>query len=725
MTTDQKVRQLGSDATTGAVPSLGVPSFIWQYECLHGMKNMGLGVMYPAPIAWAATFNHQLTSKAATEIGDEMRAFNNQEMRRGRPPAASHCFGPHVGIVRDPRWGRLLETYGEDPRLSADMAYAFVTGLQGGPANGTSPVKVAATCKHFVGNDMENWKGFTRYNFDAKLSADDMRDTFLPPFEACVKANSLAMMCSYNGVNGAPSCVNKPLLDGTLRRDMGFKGFVLTDCTALNRIGGPRPYGFAYTNSRQEASVLALKAGTDMACHNYYETLDPDAVAKADIDRAARRVLTARVRLGHFDPANRQPWSHLKPTEMGSPEHRQTARQILAQGIVLLKNTGGSLPLKVAELGKVAVFGPFADDEQSILGNYYSYPNHGLTTPLEALRAALPPRVKVTHDKRTMYAYSPQNAAADVERCKGADACILFMGTRIKKGTDDGHGIPVKARYEPMSEGENMDRTSLLLNSNQRKLLQAFIKGGIPAKTKIVVVLVHGGPLDVSELQASPRIGAMLTAWVPGEGAAAIADVLFGTVSPSGRLPVTWYRDAYSRLPMTDTRMRASAGYPGRTHRYYKGSATLYPFGYGLSYTTFSLSAPELVSTKGAGATAYVTITNTGGTAADTSVLLFLRYLGVAAGPVGPQAPEPRASIAASGCKRGGVRTDLLQALGAYQRSALLAPGKSQRLRFWLPLDGGSASAWAGFGDPAPPCGAYALRLSADQPVAATLVLLA
>ena len=159
--------------------------------------------------------------------------------------------------------------------------------------------------------------------------------------------------------------------------------------------------------------------------------------------------------------------------------------------------------------------------------------------------------------------------------------------------------------------------------------------------------------------------------------------------------------------------------------RYYKGSATLYPFGYGLSYTTFSLSAPELVSTKGAGATAYVTITNTGGTAADTSVLLFLRYLGVAAGPVGPQAPEPRASIAASGCKRGGVRTDLLQALGAYQRSALLAPGKSQRLRFWLPLDGGSASAWAGFGDPAPPCGAYALRLSADQPVAATLVLLA
>ncbi|KAL4434180.1 hypothetical protein ABPG75_000621 [Micractinium tetrahymenae] len=747
LTPKQKIAQLQSRPGNG-IPGLGVPAFAWQEECLHGVKVGKSGVVqplaatiYPLNIAWAATFDDELAQRAASQIGDEMRAHYNRRAREGWTELAyTNCFGPHVHIVRDPRWGRLGETFGEDPMLQANMAVAHVTGLQGGDGTATY-LKASATCKHFIGNDLEGWQGATRHNIDANISAADMRDSFMPPFEACVqRARAGSIMCSYNRVNGVPSCINRELLTDTLFGKMGFDGFVVTDCTAINRMVKPPPEGpwVAEGNSRR-ASALAVKAGTSMACHVFNRLFSKD-LEQGELDEAARRVLRARVRQGHFNLVRDLPFPHLNASHLGHPSHKATARELAAKGSVLLKNEGGMLPLNPEKLTRLAVLGPYANEPGYIMGKYFGATVEPITTPLQALQAALP-HARVTYNSETALVYTTGGVAQDAEACEAADACILFLGSRMSASqrmwtelTFDKHA------YDTLAEGEGHDRTTLLLQAEQEKLWQ---KVASLTTKPLIVVLVHGGPLDVSSMVESPRVGAILSIWHPGQhGSVAVADLLLGKASPSGRTPVTWYKESYcKKLPMIDMRMRASAKYPGRTYRYWKGEEPLFPFGYGLSYARWSLSKPAVSLDAGADelsqpggadasplpvtvATAAITVRHTGGVPADTSVLLFMRYLGPAGSAAAKGAAgAPSATVAASGCTAGSARTDLVQRLVGYRRSGQLEVGGTARLSFPLQLGGGSRSSWAGFGDPAPPCGAYALSFGHDDPNSAVVVL--
>ncbi|EFN57583.1 hypothetical protein CHLNCDRAFT_34794, partial [Chlorella variabilis] len=363
------------------------------------------GTIYPINIAWAATFDDGLALRAASQVGDEMRAQYNRRARAGGPLAYSNCFGPHVHIVRDPRWGRMAETFGEDPLLQSNMAVAHVRGLQGGAGTDTY-IKTVATCKHFIGNDLEGWEGVTRHTFDANITERDLRDSFLPPFEACVReGGALAVMCSYNSLNGLPACVNKPLLTGLLRGELGFAGMVVTDCTALTRIVKPRPKGPHFAGGdKRRASALAVQAGTDMACH-LFDMLQPGDVSQRDLDAAVRRVLHNRVRQGHFNPLSELPFDHLDGSVFGRAAHRDTAREIAAKGTVLLKNAEGTLPLRPAAMKQVAVIGPFADQPTYILGKYYGATAGPITTPLQAIQDAVP-GAKVLYNNGTALQYS-------------------------------------------------------------------------------------------------------------------------------------------------------------------------------------------------------------------------------------------------------------------------------------------------------------------------------
>ncbi|KAL4443344.1 hypothetical protein ABPG75_011081 [Micractinium tetrahymenae] len=730
----QKVAMLQTDPF-GGFPELAVPDVIWQAECSHGVKLGGAGeavdtesgnggTIYPQNLAQAAAFDDALIRRMAAEIAAEMRAMHNMRVAGGQPAIFTHCLSPHVAIVRDPRWGRLSETWGEDPLLQTRLAVAFVRGLQGGAR--PQRVAVGATCKHFLGHDIESFEGHTCWNWDFRPDPRDLRDTFLPHFQACV-AEAQAVMCAFNAVNGTPSCASEPLLTGLLRGQLGFDGFVVTDNRVLVTSTTEPPTGLGFAGGNlQNASMLMVQSGVDMFMKTS-ERLVPADLAPAELDAAAGRLLMARMRQGHFDPPESLPWAGLNTSVIGRPQHAATGRELTVKGSVLLKNAGGTLPLDPARLNKLAVIGPFSDTAEYLLGRNYGASAGPIITPLAALRAALP-GAEVSFNPATAYVYSEANAEADAQACEAADACVLFLGSRLSRAgpksleTDD--ELPENS-YLTYMEGEGMDRESLLLQAQQTKLWQALAAA---TSKPLVVVLVHGGPLDISDMLASPRVGAILSAWIPGQhGALGIADLLLGKAVPSGRTPLTWYRDSYVQTPllaMTDLRMRASGDYPGRTYRYWKGEAgmVLFPFGHGLSYVNFTLANASVAAGANGTATAAVTVTHAGGSLpADTAVLLFLSYLGPTADAAA--AALPQAVIQASGCAADADSTDLVQRLAGYSRTAELAPGGAQQLEFGLQLGGGSSSSWAGFGDPEPPCGVYGLRFLQDQPLAAVVSL--
>ncbi|PSC75758.1 putative beta-D-xylosidase 7 [Micractinium conductrix] len=566
----QKVGQLQSRPGNG-IPQLGVPDVNWQEECMHGVKVGKPGLLspwgatiFPINLAWAATFDDALAQQAASQIGDEMRAHYNRRAREGwAHQAFTNCFGPHVHIVRDPRWGRLAETFGEDPLLQSNMAVAHVRGLQGGDGTGTY-LKAGATCKHFIGNDLEKWGNATRHNFDAAILPADMRDTFLPPFEACVReARAGSFMCSYNRVNGVPSCISRELLTDQLRGELGFQGFVVTDCTAIVRMVQPEPDGaFVEEGSSRRASARAVEAGADMACHVFNQLRPQDLNQKLDI------------------------------TTIGHASHKATAVEVAAKGSVLLKNEG-ALPLNPAKLQQLAVFGPFANQPEYIMGKYWAGTVEPVTTPLVALQAALP-GTRVSYSDSTALKYTGAGAADDVAACEASDACVLFLGSRMSVSQKRWDTLKFeKNAYDVLVEGEGHDRTSLLLTRLQERLWQHLAEH---TTKPLIVVLNHGGPIDISGMLASPRISAVLSMWQPGQhGSVGVAQLLLGQASPSVecRTPVTWYTEKYvKQLDMTDVRMRAQGKYPGCTYRFWKGKpeVVLFPFGYGLSYANWTLA---------------------------------------------------------------------------------------------------------------------------------------
>jgi len=578
----EKASQLVTDAA--AVPRLGIPAFRWWSEGIHGyMSDDHVGAtLFPVPLAMGATWDTDLIHRVGVAISDEARAYYNRAIDQGDPPRAINMFAPNINIFRDPRWGRGSETYGEDPLLMGRMAVAYVTGLQG-----THPTytKVAATCKHYAAHSLEEAEGLTRHNFDAQVDARDLAETYLPAFKSCaMEAKAHSVMCSYNRVNGIPACANPHILQGVLREQWGYPGYVASDCGAVEEIANTQHY----VPDIVTAAANATLAGVDLNCNGPADSV-PTAVRTGllpedAVDVAAQRVMEARCRLGllHHIPPEDMPWKDIGMEVVGSPAHKSLADEVAAKGSVLLTNKNNVLPLNPDTLSKVAVIGPLADSPEHQLGTYYGKPAGEVVTPLVALRRALgPERVEFVEGMHWVVDSNSDWIHGVTDRVRECcEVALVFVGSSSKYGiAHDEDGT-----ITPVLETEGLDRVSLRLPGHQEDLIKAAARAGKP----VVVVLINGGTIDVTPFRDFPNVMAVLTAWYPGQGVMGIVDVLLGKVSPSGRLPMTVYFNNYTdQVPETEMSMRK---WPGRTYKYLQVPAA-FEFGYGLSYTNFSYSA--------------------------------------------------------------------------------------------------------------------------------------
>ncbi|CAI0467087.1 unnamed protein product [Linum tenue] len=579
LTLQEKIRLLVNNAA--AVPRLGIQGYEWWSEALHGVSNVGPGTkfgdgflgatMFPQVITTAASFNQSLWQQIGQVVSDEARAMYNGGS------AGLTFWSPNVNIFRDPRWGRGQETPGEDPFLAGKYAASYVKGLQGTSGN---RLKVAACCKHYTAYDLDNWNGVDRYHFNAKVSKQDLKDTYDVPFKSCVvEGNVASVMCSYNQVNGKPTCADPDLLKGTIRGQWHLNGYIVSDCDSVGVLYDNQHY----TKTPEEAAAATIKAGLDLDCGPFLAVHTESAVkggllVEEDVNMALANTLTVQMRLGMFDgEPSAQPFGNLGPRDVCSAANNQLALDAARQGIVLLQNRPGALPLSVARHRTIAVIGPNSDVTVTMIGNYAGVAC-GYTTPLQG----------IARYSRTLH----ENACADVS-CGGAqrfgaaeaiarqaDATVLVMG------------------LDQSIEAEFRDRAGLLLPGHQQELISRVAR---VSKGPTILVLMSGSPIDVTFAKNDPRISAIVWAGYPGQnGGTAIADVIFGQTNPHGKLPMTWYpQDYLAKVPMTDMGMRPdpARGYPGRTYRFYKGPV-VFPFGFGLSYTKFATSLSELAPRK-------------------------------------------------------------------------------------------------------------------------------
>jgi beta-glucosidase len=390
MTLEEKVSQMMN--ASAAIERLDVPAYNWWNECLHGVARAGRATVFPEPIGLAATWDTDLVFRTATAISDEARAKHHEFVRRGKRNIYQGLtfWSPNINLVRDPRWGRGMETYGEDPYLTGRMAVQFIKGLQG---DNPKYLKVVATPKHFA---VHSGPEPLRHSFDAPADDIDLRESYLPHFEAAVReGGAFSVMCAYNRVNGDPACASPRLLGQILRGEWGFPGYVVSDCGAIGDIY----QGHKVAATQEEAAARAVKAGTDLDCGTEYSALVPAVrqhlITEADIDTSLRRLLTARFKLGMFDPPERVPYAQIPYSVNDSQEHRALALEAARKSIVLLKNENGMLPLRKG-LKTIAVIGPNADNLDVLLGNYNGDPTEPVT-PLEGIRRKAGPRTQVLY----------------------------------------------------------------------------------------------------------------------------------------------------------------------------------------------------------------------------------------------------------------------------------------------------------------------------------------
>ncbi|KAI7753159.1 hypothetical protein M8C21_010959 [Ambrosia artemisiifolia] len=591
LTLDEKVLQLVNGAP--GIPRLGISAYEWWSEALHGVSRHGKGVsfnnnasitastMFPQVILTAASFDSPLWFRIGQAIGREARAMFNAGQARGLT-----FWAPNINVLRDPRWGRAQETPGEDPSLVGDYSVSYVRGIQGDTFQGGSSdqqqllLQASACCKHFVANDLDNWKTVDRYSFDANITQQDLADTYLPPFHKCVhQAQATGIMCAYNRVNGVPNCADYNLLTKTARQAWNFKGYIVSDCDAVAIMHDVQ----GYSKLPEDAVASVLKAGMDVNCGSYLKKYTKSAVqmnklTEADIDRALVNLFTIRMRLGLFNGNPKTGiYGHLGPKQVCSIEHHTLALDAARNGIVLLKNSPNILPLSKTETTSIAVIGPNGNTTATLLGNYEGVACKNITV-LQALG---------NYVKNTQYHQgcvdSVNCTSVEIDEAVGVakvvDFVILVMG------------------LDQSQEREKHDRLELGLPGKQEDLVLAVARA---AKKPVVLVLICGGPVDVSFAKSEAKIGSILWAGYPGEaGGTALAEIIFGDHNPGGRLPMTWYPKEFSNVAMTDMRMRPdpSSGYPGRTYRFYNGK-TVYEFGYGLSYSRHSYKFVSGAQTK-------------------------------------------------------------------------------------------------------------------------------
>ncbi|XP_010546993.1 PREDICTED: beta-D-xylosidase 1 isoform X3 [Tarenaya hassleriana] len=576
LTLQEKIRLLVNNAA--AVPRLGIGGYEWWSEALHGVSDVGPGVRFggqfpgatsfPQVITTAASFNQSLWEEIGRVVSDEARAMYNGGM------AGLSYWSPNVNIFRDPRWGRGQETPGEDPVVAGKYAASYVRGLQGNAVG--NRLKVAACCKHYTAYDLDNWNGVDRFHFNAKVTKQDLEDTYNVPFKACVAEGRVAsVMCSYNQVNGKPTCADQDLLKNTIRGQWRLNGYIVSDCDSVDVFFNKQHY----TSTPEEAAAASIKAGLDLDCGPFLAIFTEGAVKRGlltvnDVDLALANTMTVQMRLGMFD-GNNGPYANLGPRDVCTTAHQNLALEAAHQGIVLLKNSGRSLPLSRTRHRTVAVIGPNSDVTVTMIGNYagkacaYTSPLQGISRYARTIHQAGCSGVACTD--------AGQIGAAEAA-ARQADATVLVMG------------------LDQSIEAETVDRTGLLLPGHQQELISRVARA---SRGPTILVLMSGGPIDISFAKNDPRVGAIIWAGYPGQaGGAAIADVIFGTANPGGKLPMTWYPQNFvAKVPMTNMALRPSLNYPGRTYRFYKGPV-VYPFGFGLSYTTFTHSFAQNPQTQ-------------------------------------------------------------------------------------------------------------------------------
>ncbi len=707
MTLEEKAGQWVHDAP--AIDRLGVPAYNWWSECLHGVARAGYATVFPQAIGLAATWDPVLMERTGTAISDEARAKHHDFVRRGERGIYQGLtfWSPNINLFRDPRWGRGMETYGEDPFLTGKIGAAFIRGLQG---KDPKYLKLVGTMKHFA---VHSGPEPDRHTFDAVVGERDLRESYLPHFRTCVEeANVQSVMCAYNRFLGDPCCGSSLLLQKILREEWGFTGYVTSDCGAIGDIYR----GHKVAADAAQAAAMSIGAGTDLNCSfgdaAPYEAVKHGLLPEKKLDESISRLLRARFMLGMFDPPDQVPYTKIPMEVVDSRAHQDLALEAARKSMVLLKNEGNALPLRKS-LASVAVIGPTADDVLSLLGNYYGTPGSPVT-PLQGIRELLGASTTVAYAAgcdvaegvphletvgsahlftgsgksrknglKAEFFYGRTTAgtpvavdetpSVDFNWCAeipiprgdsshftvrwtgvlvppatgtyqlgtfGFRAFRILLDDSVRVSSDWGSETPITAPVElvagreyrlelvgtvrfsgslgkllwsipgrdllaeavgvaksaeqvilvlglsPRVEGEEMpvevkgfkggDRMTIELPETQEHLLRTIAGLHKP----VTLVLLNGSALAIP--WAHEHVPAILEAWYPGQaGGRAVAEVLFGDVNPSGRLPVMFYQRTEDVPPFADYRME------GRTYRFFKGTP-LYPFGHGLSYTSFA-----------------------------------------------------------------------------------------------------------------------------------------
>lgn len=604
MTIEERASQLRYDAP--AIERLGIPAYNWWGEALHGVARAGVATSFPQAIGMAATFDAELIHKAGDVAATEGRAkYNAFSAENDRDIYKGLTFwSPNVNIFRDPRWGRGQETYGEDPYLTARLGVAYVEGLQG---NDQEILKSAACAKHFA---VHSGPEAVRHEFNAVATKKDMAETYLPAFKACVQeAGVEAVMGAYNRTNGEPCCGSKTLMQDILRSEWGFEGHFVSDCWAIKDFHEKH----MVTHTMEESAALALKSGCDINCGVTYlyllKALEQGLVTEEEITQAAVRAFTTRYLLGLFDAS---PYDDIPYEKVECDEHLEVAQQLTRESVVLLKNDG-VLPLQTSSGQTIGVIGPNANSREALVGNYHGTSSRYITV-LEGIQD------KVGHNGRVLYsegshlfqdrvenlAWENDRIAEAVTVAKHSDVVVLCVGLNETLEGEEG---------DTGNSYASGDKNDLLLPVPQRKLMEAVLAAGKP----VIVCLMAGSAIDLSEAQE--KAAAVLQLWYPGaRGGKAVADILFGDCSPSGKLPVTFYRSLDGLPAFEDYSMK------GRTYRYMEGEA-LYPFGYGLTYGDVRVESAEISARDKASGdmTVLVSVTNVGSVATGDVLQIYVK----------------------------------------------------------------------------------------------------
>lgn len=607
LTLEEKIGLLGYAAKP--VNRLAIPAYNWWNEGLHGVARAGKATVFPQAIALAATFNDSLVQSVADIISTEARAKYNEAVKlHNRSQYMGLTFwSPNINVFRDPRWGRGQETYGEDPFLTATMGVAFVKGLQG---NDAKYLKAAACAKHFA---VHSGPEAFRHSFDAVVSEKDLRETYLYAFEKLVDAKVEAVMCAYNRLNGTPCCTNKSLLTDILRNEWHFKGHIVSDCWALDDVYK----GHKVVDNPVEVAALALKSGLNLDCsellqQNLKKAVDAGLLTVSDIDMALMPTIRTQIKLGMYDRNTKHPYNLFSANDVHTVQHVQVARKAAQQSMVLLKNNN-ILPLNKDRYKSIMVIGANASSIPVLVANYHGM-SGDMVTFVEGITEAAGAGIGVQYESGSDYFDTLHYGG--VWAAGNTDITIAVVGlTPLLEGEEHDAFLSVSGG----------DKNSLSIPQPHIQLLRKLKKNNKP----LVVVVTAGSAVDLSEIHS--LADAVILAWYPGEqGGHALADILFGKVSPSGKLPVTFYQS------LTDLPAYDNYSMQGRTYRYYNG-AVQYPFGYGLSYTSFEYKwQQQALKQYGLNDTIRLSIQvkNTGNMNADEVVQLYMQYPAVAGMPL-------------------------------------------------------------------------------------------